>query len=114
MSVGRSEEETDFCRYVRSPIHLESQHCVCCKITSALSPEEFPRRMYGEIYRYSEAIPVLFKKICLTILDNRFCFQNSIISFSVYTCVPGCAHDLVVIRFPQEGNLIQLPDKGII
>ena len=72
MSVGRGEEETDFCRYVRSPIHLESQHCVCCKITSALSPEEFSRRMYGEIYRYSEAIPVLFKKNCLAILDNRF------------------------------------------
>lgn len=60
-----------------------------------------------------KVIPVLFKKNCLAIIDNPFCFYDSIILFSTYTCMPVHAHNLV-IRFPQEGNLIQLPDKGII
>lgn len=56
VSVGRSEEETHFCLYVRNNI---SQDCVRCKITCTVSLEEFMEKFMDILERQ---FFVLFKK----------------------------------------------------
>lgn len=94
----RSEGETRFCRYIKNNILIEYECGVCCKVTYALSLEEFLQILDG--YYRGDSCVVL--KNCLDILDNPFCFHDFIILFSTYMCVPVHAHNLVVIRSPKR------------